>query len=385
MPESPPRTLLVGNGIRGGGAERRFRLLAERLFGGQAEAAALVGDAGMHQSHGVHWLGWRGPASYPAIIWRLRRLLMTGRYDVVVTFGFYPTVVGWAARKGLRRPPRFVASEITRPEAEMALRGRNWLRYRLYITLGRLAYSACDLLTANSIDGLSETTRLYHVGHNQAMRLPNIVDPAETAVRAGQKPLTALDQAPYLITVSRFDPMKHVDVIISAFQAARLPDAWRLLIVGNGPQREEMRLRSLARGAGRRIRFLGWLENPLPVVKHAVGYVHASSYEGFSNSILEAMFCDTPVLTSIHSSDAREMCEAGAALGFEVGDVAALARNMERLETEAGLHQKLISAARNYRMPHAVENAIATYEAVIMTACDDRAETSMESVAQRAR
>ncbi len=366
MPESAPKVFLVGNGIGGGGSELRFRLLAERLFGGAAGAAVLVGDDSLYKCSGVHWLGWQGPASYPRIVSRLHRLLVAGDYDVLFTLGFYPNLVGWLARKGLRRPPRFIASEITRPEA--AFLPASGLAKQFRLAVARRAYRAADLFTANSIDGLEESVRLYGIDPALAMRVPNVIDPTALEACAADESPVAIPTPPYFITVTRFDWMKRLDDIITAFMSVRLPTHWRLLIVGGGVAAEETRVRALAAKAGGRIQLTGWLDNPLPLIKTAAGFLHASSHEGYSNSILEALFCDTPVVSSFHSTDARQMCAEGAALGFEVGDREALAGHMERLANEPRLAQALIAAAKRYRAPYEAVNAITSYEDAVYIA-----------------
>lgn len=67
--------------------------------------------------------------------------------------------------------------------------------------------------------------------------------------------------------------------------------------------------------------FTGVLENPFPLLRGAAAFVLASEYEGYSNSLLEAMFCDVPVITSSCSSDADEMARYGAVQSFEIGNV----------------------------------------------------------------
>ena len=99
----------------------------------------------------------------------------------------------------------------------------------------------------------------------------------------------------------------------------------------------------------------------------------ASEYEGFSNAALEAMFLDVPVITSYCSADAREMCEQGAALGFEVGDAEQLSRQILAVLGDKNLRQSLVRAASRYRAPQALENALPAYERLISQLAGERA------------
>ena len=77
------------------------------------------------------------------------------------------------------------------------------------------------------------------------------------------------------------------------------------------------------------------------------------------------MFCDVPVITSFCSTDAREMCDQGAALGFEVGDTLQLSRHISAVVDDESVGQKLVSCAREYRAQHEMNQAIPVYEGVV--------------------
>lgn len=103
---------------------------------------------------------------------------------------------------------------------------------------------------------------------------------------------------PVLLSVGHLIERKGHGRVISALTL--LPDAVRLLVVGEGPLEGELRALAVRLGVSDRVRFLG-LQPPtaLPAIYGAADLlVLASSREGWANVLLEAMACGTPVVAS---------------------------------------------------------------------------------------
>ena len=358
--------------MQGGGAETRFRLLAKHLFGGTAHAAVLQvggGDGG-----GVFDLGWCGRASYWSVTRKLRDLVDELTPDVVMSFGLFPNIVSALALRYSAHDAKLVMSEITQPFAQARVSG--WLRGNGYLLLARVFYRECDVMTANSIDGLAEACALSGFPLSNAVRVPNVMDMAEVMARAGQP--CDVPAGPYFICINRLVDMKRVDSIIDAWAHLGGKTDARLIVAGDGESRERLQARVLDAGLGGKVLFVGEVTNPLPLLARARGFILASEYEGFSNAVLEAMCLDIPVVTSLCSSDARAMCAQGAALGFEVGDSATMAKHILALEKSGILTKELLQSASIYRQPHLLPDSIRSYEVIIERCLGDQASGRLE-------
>jgi len=361
-----PSILLVGSSVDGGGAENRFRLLATHLFGGSATAAVLRATRLkelLPHSHVID-LGWAGMKSYPSMVINLRKHLKYKRYDAVLSLGFYPNLVAFAATFGLASKPKLILTEITRPFMETQ-ENRSLVRKAMLNFFRRSVYPKADLFAANSIDGIEESVTHYGVERDRTVRITNLLDFDQLAARANLE--APWREAPVICMVARLDRMKRVDTLFRAAALLERDRPWRISIIGDGAEGSALKALADELGISDRIIFEGWRENPYPSIATADIFVLCSEYEGFSNSVIEAMALKTPVVTSYCSSDAREMCGQGAALGFEVGDYQGLHEQLRRLLEEPELSQQLIQTAWRYAHQHMVQESIPRYEALVRT------------------
>lgn len=364
-PSVKPKVIIVGPSFTGGGAERRFANIVKNLFSGKCDVAVLVPSQAPEIGLGkVFYLGWSKSSrlSYIKAIWILRQWINQGQYDVLMSFGLFPNLVSIIAGLLASFKTKVIINEITRPK--LLVKQKN-LRSILYRELQKWFYGRSFLITANSIDGLREACELGGVVVERGFRVPNVIDHEHLNSNYLEHKRKLEKNGNSIICLGRLDFMKRIDTVVYALH--RLIDRinCNLFVVGDGEARPALEAQVVRLGLTKSVIFTGKLENPFPFLREASVFVLASEYEGYSNSVLEAMFCDVPVITSFCSSDAREMCEQGAALGFEVGDVEQLAEHIAAIIGDQALSQKLICRAREYRAPHALENAIPVYENLI--------------------
>lgn len=101
----------------------------------------------------------------------------------------------------------------------------------------------------------------------------------------------------YIISVSSLAPGKRIERTIRAFSQLNDEQLY-LVILGKGP--EEPKLKQLAENLGieERVIFKGFVENPLPYMAHAELLSFTSDYEGMGMVLIEALACNTPVVST---------------------------------------------------------------------------------------
>lgn len=313
-------------------------------------------------------LHWRSELSFLYMVLRLRRHCTRYNFDALLSFGFYPNLISWAALLGLRCRPALVLTEINQPYIETR-RYPNAGRRLIVRAARRLIYPRADLFAANSKDGILQSILYCGVDPDRARRLPNLVNPAELqhlAATGGDLDCMSDDRS--ICITSRHAPEKRIDTLLEAAAGLPLGLQWSIDIIGNGSEHSSLIAMSNILGISSRCRFHGWLSNPFPVLSRASIFVLCSEYEGFSNSLLEALALGVPVVTSLCSADAREMCDQGVALGFAPGDAFGLRFQLERALSEPNLRERLKMNGYIYAQRHTISTAIGEYEALIREA-----------------
>lgn len=101
----------------------------------------------------------------------------------------------------------------------------------------------------------------------------------------------------FILSAGRLVPWKGFDVLIEIMKD--LPD-WKLVIVGDGPEREKLELRIKNYELGDRVTLAGSLsrEKLMDLLRKASVFVLNTAFESFSFQVVEAMNAGTPVVTT---------------------------------------------------------------------------------------
>jgi len=179
------------------------------------------------------------------------------------------------------------------------------------------------------------------------------------------------DDEVVMITVGRLVPVKDQLTLIAALgQLAEDLPAWRLMIVGEGPERSALEERTRSLGLTDRIAFLGQREDVPGLLGLSDLFVLTSVNEGFGLVLVEAMAGALPVIATAVGGIPEVVIEAETGLLVPAGDPPALARALERLLIDPDLRQRLGTRGREiarerYGVDRMVEKTIALYEEVL--------------------
>lgn len=105
-------------------------------------------------------------------------------------------------------------------------------------------------------------------------------------------------QTRWFVTVGRLSPEKNQARLLEAFARVHVehPDTG-LIVVGDGPLRDELEQRRDALGLGDAVIMTGALANPFPVLAASDCFVLSSDYEGQPMVLLEAAVAGLPIVT----------------------------------------------------------------------------------------
>jgi len=148
--------------------------------------------------------------------------------------------------------------------------------------------------------------------------------------------------------VARLDPVKNHGVILRALR--RLADQ-RLkvyfLLVGDGPHRTVLEQEIQRLGLASEVRLFGY-SNRVPELLNCMDlYVQSSLYEGFSNTVLEAMACGVPILATDVGGTGDILNEGREGFFFQPDDDEKLASLIVRLTQDTERRRLLGERARH--------------------------------------
>ena len=100
-----------------------------------------------------------------------------------------------------------------------------------------------------------------------------------------------------ILGVGRFEPQKRLDLLIQSFALIKDKDA-RLVILGDGPQRDQCERLCRELGVEHRVDLLGFVDNVASWYHKADVFVLTSIYEGLPAVVFEALGANCPVITT---------------------------------------------------------------------------------------
>lgn len=214
-------------------------------------------------------------------------------------------VGGWELEQGVLNP----------------FRRKQWL-YRAMLAILRRA-AAWIAISAH----MRRAMEAAGIPPERIVTIPNGVDTNRFAPSAnGAAPAHASSPAPHVVFVGRLVKEKALPVLLRAWARVRsqFPEAV-LDIVGGGPMERQLKALSQQLTLNGAVRFHGYHEDVIPFLRAADAFVLPSHVEGLSNTLLEAMALELPVVAT-RISGSEDIVEDGAT-GLLVlpGDAAALA------------------------------------------------------------
>jgi len=124
-------------------------------------------------------------------------------------------------------------------------------------------------------------------------------------------PWFQLGQSPVILGVGRLTPAKDFQTLIKAFDIVYKARPAKLLILGEGPERESLQSLIKELNLENDVALPGFVENPYKYMKHTNVFVLSSRWEGFGNVIVEALALGVPVVSTDCPSGPAEILEKG--------------------------------------------------------------------------
>jgi N-acetyl-alpha-D-glucosaminyl L-malate synthase BshA len=233
-----------------------------------------------------------------------------------------------------------------------------------FFPIARFAIEHSDAVTTVSNWLKDETVKEFGIT-KPIQVIPNFVD-AEKFKR-GLTPCRKSHYAPHgekiILHMSNFRPVKRVQDVIRVFQRIRQQVPAKLLMIGDGPDREHAYLLAKELGVAQHVAFLGKQEHIENFLSCSDLMLFPSEYESFGLAALEAMSSELAVVAS-RGGGLPDLIEDGVD-GFlaDVGDVETMAIKAISILTDDDRRRAMGLAAREKALKHyRPESIVPAYE-----------------------
>ncbi len=342
------------HGMVGGGAERVFALLTSALAN-RGHAVTLVNDFSardnmlyLDSAVRVVTVG----RNHIRAIWRLANLLKRETPNVVFTaLGASNLKMTCASILAGRR-----SALVRRYHGYFAVESR---------PLGRFGYMATPVITRIADRTLAVSSGLadYLVRTWRAPRgrVSYIHNPIFASGMHGDIETEHLsDRSDVILAVGRLAPEKDFASLIQAFALLIRPGC-RLVILGEGPERQALEAEINRLGLAGRVSLPGYVAEPWPYFRQARCFALTSTLESFGNVVVEALAHGLPVVAT-RCGGPEEILEHGRfGTLVPVGDIAAIAAALDSALANPGDPQPRRERAAAF----SIEAVTTRYEALV--------------------
>jgi glycosyltransferase involved in cell wall biosynthesis len=292
----------------------------------------------------------------PSSFWRLRRVLKRLQPDILHTWLFAANSYG-----------RLCASVI--PQAKIVVSERcvdSW-KAGWQLWLDRRLISRTDRLVGNS-QAVVDFYRDLGLPTEKLSCIPNGIDViSETPLNSDRgllrQELNVPGDAFIAGYVGRLARQKRVEDLIWAVETLRqIRTQLHLVLIGAGPEREKLEEFTRNVNCVENAHFLGHREDATRFLQAMDVFCLASSFEGMSNSVMEAMAAGLPVIASDIPANRELVVHNETGFLCKLGDTVGYMQYLRRLIDEPGLGERLGAAGRErIRTLFSIQNMVDRY------------------------
>lgn len=332
-------------------------------YGGSGVVATELGKALANEGHFVHFITYKQPFrldsfhpnisyhevsfenydlfQYPpyetALASRMVDVVKFEKLDILhVHYAIPHASAAYLAQKILKEEQYYIPFITTLHGTDITLVGKD----RSFLPVVNFSINHSDGITAVSESLKKDTYSNFNINKDIKV-IYNFVDFNRFSKKNKDhfRKLIAHEDEKILIHISNFRKVKRVEDVVRMFEIVHKKIKSKLLMVGDGPERQKCEELCRQLGVCEHIKFIGKQEAIEELLAISDLFIMPSETESFGLAALEAMACEVPVITS-DSGGLPEIVKNGFN-GYmsPVGDYQDMAKNaMQILQDEETLH-----------------------------------------------
>ena len=373
----------------------KIAIVCYPTFGGSGVVATELGIALANRGHEIHFVTYKQPVrlellgnnihfhevhvpEYPLFHYQPYELALSSKLvDTIKLFGIELLHVhyaiphayaGYMAKKILEDEGIYVPMITTLHGTDITLVG-NHPFYKPAVTF---SINKSEVVTSVSEDLKQKTLDFFEIDREIAV-IPNFIDTRKYSLEFTdcQRTLLANEDEKIITHISNFRKVKHIPDVIKIFNGIQKEMPAKLLMVGEGPEKEKAELLCEELGIANKVAFLGQSSEIDRILCFSDLFLLPSKSESFGLAALEAMANKVPVISSNTGGIPEVNIHGVTGYLSNVGDVEDMIKNALLVLSNEQTLETFKKNAYKASLKFDIQNIVPMYEAVYENAYKD--------------
>ena len=366
----------------------KIAIVCYPTFGGSGVVATELGIALAEHGHEIHFITYKQPVrlqllhnnvhyhevsvpSYPLFHYQPYELALSSKlvnmaklHEIEIVHVHYAiphAYAGYMAKQMLAQEGIFIPMVTTLHGTDITLVGSHPF-YKPAVTF---SINNSDAVTSVSQSLKDDTLRLFNI-KKEIEVVPNFIDTKkyENLYSNCERELIASNNEKIITHISNIRKVKRVDDVIEIFYRIQKELPAKLVIVGDGPEKESLENLCKKKGIDEKVLFVGNSHEVDKILCFSDLFILPSEHESFGLVALEAMVCGVPVISSNAGGLPEVNIHGESGYLSNVGNVDEMAKNALKILENNDTHQLFKRKAKENAQRFETELIVPLYEEI---------------------
>ncbi|WP_298427628.1 N-acetyl-alpha-D-glucosaminyl L-malate synthase BshA [uncultured Kordia sp.] len=370
----------------------KIAIVCYPTFGGSGVVATELGIALANRGHEIHFITYKQPVrlallsenihfhevnvpEYPLFHYQPYELALSSKLvDMVklhqidllhVHYAIPHAYAGYMAKKMLAEEGITIPMVTTLHGTDITLVGS----HPFYKSAVTFSINKSDVVTSVSESLKQDTLRLFDIKREIDV-VPNFID--VTKYNHGftdcQRSLMATEDEKIITHVSNFRAVKRIDDVVRIFNEIQKEIPAKLMMVGEGPEKEPAEQLCEELGISDKVIFLGNSNEVDKILCFSDLFLLPSETESFGLAALEAMISSVPVISSNTGGIPEVNVHGVSGYLSNVGDIKDMSNNALKILKDAAELEKFKIGAKEQALEFDINKIVPVYEFIYQKA-----------------
>ncbi len=370
----------------------KIAIVCYPTFGGSGVVATELGIALANRGHEIHFITYKQPVrlallsenvhfhevnvpEYPLFHYQPYELALSSKLvDMVklhkidllhVHYAIPHAYAGYMAKKMLAEEGISIPMVTTLHGTDITLVGS----HPFYKSAVTFSINKSDVVTSVSESLKQDTLRLFDI-KKEIDVVPNFIDVTkyDHEFTDCQRSLMATESEKIITHVSNFRAVKRISDVVRIFHEIQKEMPAKLMMVGEGPEKEAAELLCEEFGIADKVIFFGNSNEVDKILCFSDLFLLPSETESFGLAALEAMISSVPVISSNTGGIPEVNVHGVSGYLSNVGDVVDMSRNALKILTDDAELEKFKKGAKQQALAFDINKIVPLYESMYQKA-----------------